>query len=200
MEKGQIYQNQKTNRIKLHSFFLLIIFLVAAFLTLSNLKEKNKEEVKGSESRKGTTSDDVLSSETLIPSDENAESLKENVDRVEDVDEGEALSLSGEPDLQVNTTIESFTSSLKADSSKEIYDLLGSDLKSIFDLDSFTKSLSGRELKILDARIVKEITYVGEEFAQAELELTLSDGTISRYEVILKLEEDGWKIFGTSKL
>jgi len=181
-------KSRTSGRKKVNKFFPIAIFLLSIIFTSLIFKSKKSEEVIK------PVEENVLSYEAPLPVETLDESTNDPPRAIIDSQPADS------EDSQIDQLLDSFMRSLETNSAEEVFDLMGSEFREIYDLASFSQAVDQESINVVDARLVSGISYVGDEFAEVELELLLSDGTISRYTVVLKLELGEWGIFGTEEL
>lgn len=95
---------------------------------------------------------------------------------------------------EVSETLESSASAL--------YQLTGEDFQTTFSQEDFEAAVAASGIAIEAVKIVTEPRIFGQngEWAEAVLELKVSDGTSQQFRVIFRKEGGLWRIFGTEEL
>ena len=83
-----------------------------------------------------------------------------------------------------------------------LYQLVGQDFQDTFSEEEFEAAVAEQGIEIESVRVVESprIFGVDGEWAEATLELVISDGTSQQFRVIFIKEEGLWRIFGTEEL
>jgi len=87
-------------------------------------------------------------------------------------------------------------------SASALYQLIGTDFQETFSQEEFDQAVAAAGIEIESVTVVEEprIFGVNGEWAEAVLELTISDGTSQQFQVIFRKEEGLWRIFGTEEI
>lgn len=87
-------------------------------------------------------------------------------------------------------------------SASALYLLIGADFQETFSQQDFDQAVAEAGIEIESVVVVEEprIFGIDGEWAEAVLELTVSDGTSQQFKVIFRKEEGLWRIFGTEEL
>ena len=87
-------------------------------------------------------------------------------------------------------------------SASALYLLIGADFQETFSQQDFDQAVAEAGIEIEGVVVVEEprIFGIDGEWAEAVLELTVSDGTSQQFKVIFRKEEGLWRIFGTEEL
>ncbi len=87
-------------------------------------------------------------------------------------------------------------------SASALYQLIGDDFQETFSQEDFDQAVAEAGIEVDSVTVVEEprIFGVEGEWAEAVLELSVSDGTSQQFRVIFIKEDGLWKIFGTEEL
>jgi len=87
-------------------------------------------------------------------------------------------------------------------SSSALYQLMGEDFQETFSQEDFDQAVAEAGIEIDSVTMVEEprIFGVDGEWAEAVVEIAVSDGTSQQFRIIFKKEEGLWRIFGTEEL
>ena len=87
-------------------------------------------------------------------------------------------------------------------SASALYLLIGADFQETFSQQDFDQAVAEAGIEIESVVVVEEprIFGIDGEWAEAVLELTVSDGTSQQFKVIFRKEEGLWRIFGTEEI
>ncbi len=83
-----------------------------------------------------------------------------------------------------------------------VFELTGQDFKDTFSKEDFEAAViaAGVEIEKVTVIEVPRIFGANGEWAEAVLELAVSDGTSQKFKVIFRKEEGMWRIFGTEEV
>jgi len=97
--------------------------------------------------------------------------------------------------------VEEVSEALEA-SASALYELTGGDFQTTFSQEEFEAAVVAAKIEIEQVTVVEEprIFGVDGEWAEAVLEITVSDGTSQKFRVIFRKEGGLWRIFGTEEL
>lgn len=87
-------------------------------------------------------------------------------------------------------------------SASALYQLTGEDFQTTFSQEEFEAAVAAAGIEIKSVTVVESprIFGVNGDWAEAILELTVSDGTSQKFRVIFRKENGLWRIFGTEEL
>ena len=83
-----------------------------------------------------------------------------------------------------------------------LYQLVGQDFQDTFSEEEFEAAVAAAGIIVDEVLVIEEprIFGVNGEWAEATLEIKISDGTSQQFRVIFRKEEGLWRIFGTEEL
>ena len=86
-------------------------------------------------------------------------------------------------------------------SAPALYHLTGEDFQETFSQEDFDQAVAAAGIEVEKVTVIEEprIFGVDGEWAEAVLELSVSDGTSQKFKVIFKKEDGLWRIFGTEE-
>ena len=87
-------------------------------------------------------------------------------------------------------------------SASALYQLVGEDFQETFSQQDFDQAVAAAGIEIEAVTVVEEPRIFGlkGEWAEAVLELVVSDGTSQQFRVIFRKEDSLWRIFGTEEI
>ena len=87
-------------------------------------------------------------------------------------------------------------------SASALYQLIGEDFQETFSQEDFEAAVVAAGVEVDSVTVVEEprIFGVEGEWAEAVLEIKISDGSVQQFKVIFKKENDLWRIFGTKEM
>lgn len=95
------------------------------------------------------------------------------------------------------STMQEVEAAIEAKDGQKLYDLLSSEMKAIFTVDSVTTAFA--QADGLTITLVEELR-LNSEWAKQDVEAVDAAGQTSRFRVVLHLEGGRWKLYGTEKI